>query len=61
MFRGNGTYLLGFVPTQSIDRIVSFARSKGMTSFAGLVPNGTFGQRTSQAMIKAVEKRLSGK
>lgn len=52
---GNGTYLLGFVPTQSIDRIVSFARSKGMTSFAGLVPNGTFGQRTSQAMIKAVE------
>ncbi len=52
---GNGTYLLGFVPTQSIDRVVSFARSKGMTSFAGLVPNGTFGQRTSQAMIKAVE------
>lgn len=52
---GNGTYLLGFVPTQSIDRIVSFARNKGMTSFAGLVPNGTFGQRTSQAMIKAVE------
>jgi branched-chain amino acid transport system substrate-binding protein len=52
---GNGTYLLGFVPTQSIDRIVSFARSKGMTSFAGLIPNGTFGQRTSQAMIKAVE------
>lgn len=52
---GNGTYLLGFVPTQSIDRVVSFARSKGITSFAGLVPNGTFGQRTSQAMIKAVE------
>lgn len=52
---GNGTYLLGFVPTQSIDRIVSFARSKGVTSFAGLIPNGTFGQRTSQAMIKAVE------
>ena len=52
---GNGTYLLGFIPTQSIDRVVSFARSKGMTSFAGLVPNGTFGQRTSQAIIKAVE------
>ena len=52
---GNGTYLLGFVPTQSIDRVISFARSKGMTSFAGLVPNGTFGQRTSQAMIRAVE------
>lgn len=52
---GNGTYLLGFVPTQSIDRIVSHARSKGVTNFAGLVPVGTFGQRASQAMIKAVE------
>ncbi len=52
---GNGTYVLGFIPSQSIDRIVGFARSKGLTSFAGLVPNGTFGQRTSQAMIKAVE------
>ena len=52
---GNGTYLLGFIPSQSIERIISFARAKGMTNFAGLVPNGTFGQRTSQAMIKAVE------
>ncbi len=52
---GGGTYLMGFVPTQSIDRIVSFARTKGMTSFAGLVPNGLYGQRASQALIKAVE------
>jgi branched-chain amino acid transport system substrate-binding protein len=52
---GGGTYLMGFIPTQSIDRIVSFARSKGMTSFAGLVPNGLYGQRASQALIKAVE------
>ena len=52
---GNGTYVLGFVPTQSVDRVVSFARTKGIVNFAGLIPNGLFGQRTSQAMIKAVE------
>lgn len=52
---GNGAYIMGFVPTQSVDRIVRYARSRGLVTFAGLVPNGTYGQRASQAMIKAVE------
>jgi branched-chain amino acid transport system substrate-binding protein len=52
---GNGTYLLGFMPSQSIDRVVAFAKAKGMTRFAGLVPNGLYGQRASQAMIRAVQ------
>ena len=51
---GNGAYLMGFAPTQSIDRVVAYARSKGLTRFAGLVPNGLYGQRASQALIKAV-------
>jgi branched-chain amino acid transport system substrate-binding protein len=53
---GNGTWLMGFVPTQSIDRIVSYARTKGMVRFAGLIPNGLYGQRASAALIKAVER-----
>jgi branched-chain amino acid transport system substrate-binding protein len=53
---GNGTYLMGFTPTQSIDRIVSFARSKGLVTFAGLTPTGLYGQRASSALIKAVEQ-----
>ncbi|MFM2100205.1 MAG: hypothetical protein RLZZ366_1744 [Pseudomonadota bacterium] len=53
---GNGTYLMGFTPTQSIDRIVGFARSKGLMTFAGLTPSGLYGQRASSALIKAVEK-----
>jgi ABC-type branched-subunit amino acid transport system substrate-binding protein len=52
---GNGVFILGFVPTQSVDRVVRYARSRGLVTFAGLVPNGTYGQRASQAMIRAVE------
>jgi branched-chain amino acid transport system substrate-binding protein len=51
---GQGTYLMGFVPTQSVDRIVAYARSKGVVRFAGLVPNGLYGQRASAAFSKAV-------
>lgn len=52
---GQGAYIMGFVPTQSVDRIVAYAKSRGLTRFAGLVPNGTYGQRASTALIKAVE------
>lgn len=52
---GNGTYLMGFVPTQSIDRVVAHARAAGMTKFAGLVPNGLYGQRASAALLRSVQ------
>lgn len=52
---GQGTWLMGFSPSQSIDRIVRYARSKGMTRFAGLFANGVYGQRASTAMIRSVE------
>jgi ABC-type branched-subunit amino acid transport system substrate-binding protein len=52
---GNGTYLMGFSPAQSIDRVVRFAKSKGATRFAGLVPTGLYGRNASSALIKAAE------
>jgi branched-chain amino acid transport system substrate-binding protein len=52
---GNGTYLLGFTPAQSVQRVVSFARTKGMTRFAGLVPSGVYGQRAVTALTNTVE------
>jgi branched-chain amino acid transport system substrate-binding protein len=52
---GNGAYLLGFNPGQSIDRVVRFARERGVERFAGLIPNGLYGQRASQALLRAVE------
>jgi branched-chain amino acid transport system substrate-binding protein len=52
---GNGVFLMGFSPSQSIDRVVRFAKSKGMNKFAALVPTGAYGRSASTSMIKAVE------
>ncbi len=51
---GNGTYVLGFQPGQSMARIVSYARAQGIERFAALVPAGVYGQRASNAFVKAV-------
>ncbi|MFD1034751.1 penicillin-binding protein activator [Sphingomonas hankookensis] len=53
---GNGAWLLGYTPAQSIDRVVGYARSSGMTQFAGLVPAGVYGQRASTSFLRAVEQ-----
>ncbi|WP_404367903.1 penicillin-binding protein activator [Sphingomonas sp. MMS24-J45] len=52
---GNGAYLMGYVPAQSIERVVDYASNKGVTSFGALVPNGTYGERASTAFLRAVE------
>ncbi len=52
---GNGVYVMGFAPAQSIERVVEYARSKGATKFAGLVPSGLYGQRASTAFLRSVE------
>ncbi|OYY67514.1 penicillin-binding protein activator [Sphingomonas sp. 28-63-12] len=52
---GNGTYLLGHAPLQSIERVVNYAHDRGLNSFAGLVPNGLYGERASTALLRAVE------
>src|ERR1700712_494550 len=52
---GNGTFVMGYAPAQSIGRVVDYAKSKGVTKFAGLVPVGLYGQRSSTALLRAVE------
>jgi len=52
---GNGVYVMGFAPAQSIERIVTYAKAKGITRFAGLVPTGLYGQRASTAFLRSVE------
>ncbi|TPG56113.1 penicillin-binding protein activator [Sphingomonas glacialis] len=52
---GNGAYLMGYVPAQSIIRVVNYAHDQGVASFGGLVPNGTYGERASTAFLRAVE------
>jgi ABC-type branched-subunit amino acid transport system substrate-binding protein len=52
---GGGVYLLGYVPAQAIDRVVDYAHQRGVTTFAGLVPNGLYGQRASTTFLRSVE------
>ncbi len=52
---GNGTYVMGYTPAQSIERVIGYARSKGLTKFAGLIPAGLYGQRSSTAFLRSVE------
>jgi ABC-type branched-subunit amino acid transport system substrate-binding protein len=52
---GNGVFLMGFTPGQSIARVVSFARTRGAQSFGALVPTNVYGERAARAMTQAVE------
>ncbi|WP_240320694.1 penicillin-binding protein activator [Sphingomonas crusticola] len=52
---GDGVWLLGFSPAQSIDRVVRYAKSRGMTRFAGLIPPGLYGRNASNMLIRAAE------
>jgi branched-chain amino acid transport system substrate-binding protein len=52
---GHGVYLLGFTPSQSIDRVVAYASARGLRRIAALVPSGLYGRRTSNALLRATD------
>jgi len=52
---GNNVFILGHIPSQSINRVVEYAKSKGMKRFAALVPNGVYGQRASSTLLRSVK------
>ena len=52
---GDGVYLMGYAPSQSIERVVSYARGRGVTNFGGLIPNSLYGTRASTTFLRAVE------
>lgn len=52
---GDNVYVMGFNPGQSVDRVITFARSRGAQRFGALVPAGVYGERTGQALARAVE------
>ncbi|MFL6862669.1 MAG: penicillin-binding protein activator [Allosphingosinicella sp.] len=53
---GDGVYLMGFTPGQSIGRVVAFARSRGVERFAAVAPSGTYGKRAAQALVDATQR-----
>jgi outer membrane PBP1 activator LpoA protein len=51
---GEGTYIMGFTPDQSIGQAVAYARGKGAARFAGLMPTNPYGERAALALRRAV-------
>jgi branched-chain amino acid transport system substrate-binding protein len=51
---GQNVFLLGHLPNQSIERVVLYAKSQGMTRFAGVVSSNVYGQRAQSNMTTAV-------
>ncbi|WP_439533242.1 penicillin-binding protein activator [Polymorphobacter sp.] len=52
---GRNVFILGFQASQSISRVVSYARSRGVERFAALVPAGVYGQRAQTAFVQSVD------
>jgi hypothetical protein len=53
---GDGVFVMGFSPAQSIDRVVRYAKSRGVRRFAALLPVGSYGRNASIAVIHSVEE-----
>ena len=56
MAAGNGVYLLTFMAEQEVDRIVSFAMSRGKRRFAALIPSDAYGAVVEPAFRRALQK-----
>ena len=52
---GNGVYILGFTPRQSIGRVIGYAMTRGAKRFGALVPTGMYGQRATQALTASLQ------
>jgi branched-chain amino acid transport system substrate-binding protein len=52
---GDGTYLMGFLPRQEIERVVGFAHSRGVSRFAVIAPSTPYGDVAVESMRAAVQ------
>jgi branched-chain amino acid transport system substrate-binding protein len=48
-----GTFVLGYQPGQEISRVLGYAKSRGITRFGALVPQGRYGEVATRAMSAA--------
>jgi branched-chain amino acid transport system substrate-binding protein len=45
-----GTYVLGFQPSQEVQRVVAYAKQRGIVRFGALAPQGQYGAVTTRAL-----------
>jgi branched-chain amino acid transport system substrate-binding protein len=48
-----GTYVLGFQPAQEVQRVVAYAKQRGILRFGALAPQGQYGSVTTRALQNA--------
>lgn len=53
---GPGVFVMGVPPRAQIDRVIAFARSRGLSRFAGLLPNNSYGAAVENAMRDSMQK-----
>lgn len=51
---GGGTYLMGFLPSEEVARVTSYAHAQGRSRFAVLAPNTPYGQVIADAVKNSV-------
>lgn len=51
---GQDVFLMGHLPGQSIERVVKYARAKGVVNFAGIVTQNVYGQRAMSDLSRSV-------
>jgi ABC-type branched-subunit amino acid transport system substrate-binding protein len=51
---GDGVFTMGFLPSAEIERVVSYARSRGLLRFAALAPDDEYGFAVTAALEGAV-------
>ncbi|OHC75677.1 MAG: hypothetical protein A3G18_03190 [Rhodospirillales bacterium RIFCSPLOWO2_12_FULL_58_28] len=52
---GQGVFTMGFYPESEVERVVAFARSRGITTFAALAPEDENGKAVVSALQRAAE------
>jgi branched-chain amino acid transport system substrate-binding protein len=54
---GGNVFVMGFLPSGQVDRVVGFAKSRGMTKLAALVPDNAYGAAVT-AEIQSIRNQL---
>jgi len=60
---GNGAFILGFLPSQQIERVIRFGKERGLSKIAVLIPDDPYGQvidRTLRRLESEGEIQLLG-
>ncbi len=52
-----GVYLMGFLPAQQVDRVVGFARGRGLQWFTALAPSSVYGETMVRAVVEATRNQ----